>query len=245
MQNKMIFFLATIAMIGQVALMMPQPKPTIHQDLADAACVSKAIERLISVDNNATMVMDCGSIFEILATRPGPATGLHERCNDPVIKDLKQTKVVDSGTWWGNWGYGSGCDYCGQSDNACDQTLAYSHTSSATFSENFDMSTQDKVLGFIGGNLALNLGYSWTESDTQTGTHKCEISPGESGRIFVQSKMGWADSQVRNGVSNVGCGGNGVVWEDWSENMRSDWSLQGVDVTNVGCTGHSKEAECT
>ena len=63
MQSSMLFVLVTIATIVQLAFMIPQLKPTTHEDLANAAYVSKAVDRLTSMDDNKTTVMDCDSIF--------------------------------------------------------------------------------------------------------------------------------------------------------------------------------------
>lgn len=226
--------LAAIAMVAQTALAMPQSAAL--QPRATTACVSNTIDKLVVTGQNGTMVIDCGSAFEILAIQSVPATGLHARCTDPRTVSLKQTRIVESGTWWDVWTQDSGCAYCGLSSGQCDEAINWADTTSATFNVGFDMSTQDKVLSLIQGNAGFNLGYSWGYSFTKGGTWTCHIPASSVGRLYVQNQKGWADSQVRYGSSTTGCGGNGLQWDSWTASMRSNWALNGDNTVNHGCS---------
>lgn len=162
------FSLAAIAMVAQMTLGMAQ-SAAIRLS-ATTTCVSNTIDKLVATGQNGTMVMDCGSAFEILAIEPIPATGLHARCTDPQTVSLKQTRIVGSGMWWDVWAQGSGCAYCGLSSGQCDEAINWGDTTSATFNVGFDMSTQDKVPSLIQGNAGFNSGYSWGHSFTKGGT---------------------------------------------------------------------------
>lgn len=235
MQLKMSFSLATVAVVAQMALAMPQPATSA---LASTSCVSNAVDKLIATGKNGTTLVDCGSAFEIVAVEPVPAnvTGLHARCTDPQTISLKQTQVVQSGTWWDVWAQDSGCAYCHLSSSTCTESIGWADTTSSTFNAGFDLSTQDKVLSLIQGNAGFNLGYSWGHSFTKSGSWNCVINAGDVGRLYVQNQKGWADSQVRYGSSTTGCGGNGLQWDAWSPYMRSNWALNGDNTVNHGCS---------
>lgn len=200
---------------------------------------------------NGSKVADCDSTFEVIGIGPATASlsekataGLSERCLSPQEFQTKRTQVVQSGTWWNVWTHASGCDYCDPNPNKCSQAIVWSSTTTATFSANFDLSTQGDVLDAIKGNSGLNLGYTWAEANTKGASETCDTEPGSVGRIMAQNEMGWADSQVMYGYTYAGCGTVYTDWEDWSENMRSDWPLDEIDSVNHRCSYGVDDTGC-
>ncbi|WPH03960.1 Hypothetical protein R9X50_00684300 [Acrodontium crateriforme] len=242
-QSKMSFSIATIAMIAHMVLAMPQTVTTAVQPVPATGCVSNAIGKLLATGMNGTTVLDCDSAFEIVGIESIPASGLHARCTDPQTFTLKQTQVVQSGTWWDEWAEDSGCQYCGLSDGICQTSINWADTSTATFTIGFDLSTQNSVLSLIQANSRFNFGYSWGQSFTKGGMWSCTIPPGGVTRLYIQNQKGWADSQVRYGTSTVGCGGNSVDWDAWSAYMHSNWALSGDDTVQHGCSSGA-DAHC-
>lgn len=61
----MILPLATVAMVAQTVLAMPQSASLPAQ--ATTTCVSNTIDTLVATGQYGSTVMDCGRVFEIVA----------------------------------------------------------------------------------------------------------------------------------------------------------------------------------
>ena len=65
MQSNMILPLATVAMVAQTVLAIPQSASLPAQ--AITTCVSNTIDTLVATGRYGSTVMDCGRVFEIVA----------------------------------------------------------------------------------------------------------------------------------------------------------------------------------
>ena len=169
--------------------------------------------------NNTGYIIEDITVASDLHTQ---VSGLYRRwsCSSaPLGTYFTQRETVDKGYYLSNMTKVSGCSYS-LSNSALGGPMLWDTEVSQSISKGFDVKTAHQ-------NAKLSYGYTLKKKVTLHGNYVCNVAKGESGALFSQSTMYWADQRKQKCVRRY-YGKHGCKCGDWSPTMHGV-----VPVSNV------------